>query len=110
LESGEGFIVVSLFQVRNVLPDTPNQIGAFLFVVEAPLISGAETGICDAVDMSRLVHLLVYHGSYGHAAGVGLQHVEVKPNSITSSYLTDAPVSISNSTVSELGTTFRSQM
>jgi hypothetical protein len=26
LESGEGFIVGSLFQVKHVLPDTPNQI------------------------------------------------------------------------------------
>jgi hypothetical protein len=102
LESGEGFIVVSLFQVRNVLSDTPNQIGAFLFVVEARLISGAETGICVGEDMSRLVHLQVYHGCYAHAAGVGLQHVEAKPNSISSSYLTDAPFSISNSTVTEL--------
>jgi hypothetical protein len=71
-------------------------------VVEAPLISGAETGICVGEHMSRLVHLQVYHGCCVHAAGVGLQYVEVKPNSISSSYLTDAPFSISNSTVTEL--------
>jgi hypothetical protein len=36
LESGEGFIVESFFQVRHVLPNTPNQIEGFLFVVVAP--------------------------------------------------------------------------
>jgi hypothetical protein len=69
LEAGEGFIVGShkeqtVFQVKHVLLDIPNQMEAFLSIVEAPLFAGAEKSICVGEDISRLVHLLVYHSCH----------------------------------------------
>jgi hypothetical protein len=86
LEAGEGFIVGShkeqtVFQVKHVLPDIPNQIEAFLSVVEAPLFAGAEKSICVGEDMFAWSTSL--HTTAAIGAGVGLQQVKAMPNSCT---------------------------
>jgi hypothetical protein len=50
----------TVFQIKPVFPDVPNQSEVLLIIAVAPLFSGTETSTVVGEDTFLLVHLLVY--------------------------------------------------
>jgi hypothetical protein len=99
----------TVFQIKPVFPDVPNQSEVLLIIAVAPLFSGTETSTVVGEDTFLLVHLLVYVESDpdGVAEGMGRGIVPRGQNELytvqpTSGYPTDAPYSNRNVTASKL--------
>jgi hypothetical protein len=114
MKTAEDLIAVShqeptVFQIKPVFPDVPNQSEVLLIIAVAPLFSGTEASTVVGEDTSLLVHLLVYVESDPDGVaegmrrrivpGAGMSCIRCSP---TSGYPTDAPYSNRNVTVSKL--------